>query len=256
MSLFPTPDARPAVVVPLAGADADAVLAHAREVAASGADVAEWRLDTWGAHDGEGALEMLPALRSALGSLPVLATYRSLAEGGPGGLDDAGYTALLLALVAARVEGVDVELSRPDAVATAITTAARDAGTVVVGSSHDFAGTPSTDRLGAILDSLAARDADVLKVAVTASDGGDVARLLAAAHTARRHGRPVLPIAMGPAGVLTRIAGECWGAPATFGLVGTGSAPGQVPVPELRDALDAIHDALTAADGPVSAVTA
>lgn len=257
VTLFETRSGAPAVVVPLTGRDVGEILVHAREVATAGADVAEWRLDAWGAHDGEGAAAMLPDLREALGGLPVLATYRSVAEGGPGTLDDDAYAALLIALltVAGPVEGVDVELSRPTAVAAAVATAAREAGAAVVGSSHDFSGTRDAAALDAVFDGLAAREVDVLKVAVTASDDGDVLRLLTAAHAARRHGRAVLPIAMGAAGLLTRVAGECWGSPATFGAVGTGSAPGQVAVPELRAVVDALHAARVDAQGSVRGST-
>jgi 3-dehydroquinate dehydratase I len=255
VTLFETRSGAPAVVVPLTGRDAAEILAHARDVAASGADVAEWRLDAWGAHDGEGAVALLPHLREALGGVPVLATYRSLAEGGPGILDDDAYVVLLSSLLDLEgpVEGVDVELSRPVTVAAAVATAARGVGAVVVGSSHDFSGTPDAAALDAVFDGLAAREVDVLKVAVTASDDGDVLRLLTAAHAARRHGRAVLPIAMGAAGLLTRVAGECWGSPATFGAVGAGSAPGQVAVPELRAVVEALHAARVAGLGSVRA---
>lgn len=247
MTLFDTHTSLPAVVVPVQGDDLAAVLAHARAVAASGADVAEWRLDAWGRHDAAGAVAALGSLRTALGGLPVLATFRSLAEGGPGTLSDEDYTALLLALLADGVEGVDVELTRPAPVARAVLEAAGASGAAVVGSSHDFERTPGPEELDRLFDGLADRGSDVLKVAVQVHDDGDVFRLLAAAHRARRHGTAVLPIAMGATGVLTRFAGEAWGAPATFARVGVGSAPGQLGVTELRAALTAVHGALAAA---------
>ena len=244
MTLFSSPAAPPAVVVPVSGDDLEALLLHAREVAVAGADIAEWRLDSWGAHDGAGGLVILDRLRAALAGIPVLATFRSIAESGPGDLSDSGYIELLTALLERGVEAVDVELSRPDRVAVAVREAAGAAGAVVVGSSHNFDRTPGAAELDTIFDALAERGADVLKVAVQAHDDGDVYRLLDAARRARRHGVAVLPIAMGSPGVLTRIAGEAWGAPATFGRVGSGSAPGQVDVPSLRGALAAIHQAL------------
>lgn len=247
MSLLRTRSGIPAVVVPLQGRDEAGVLVHARDAVAAGADVVEWRLDAWGAHDAARATAMLPHLREALGAVPVLATYRSLAEGGPGTLDDDAYGALLSHLLELGIDGVDVELTRPEAGVADLVAAARLAGTTVVGSSHDFAGTPTDAELARRFDSLAARGCDVLKVAVTAADDGDVQRLLLAAAVARRHGVDVLPIAMGDAGVVTRIAGECWASPATFGTVGAGTAPGQVPLPQLRAALVAVHEALTAA---------
>ena len=83
----------------------------------------------------------------------------------------------------------------------------------------------------------------MLKVAATPIDAGDVLRLLTAADSARRTWqRPVVPIAMGPLGAITRIGGSLVRAPFTFGQVaGRASAPGQFEVATLRAVLDALH---------------
>lgn len=236
----------PAVVVPLLGTSPDQVFAHAHAVAVEAPDVVEWRLDAWGEHDAAGAVPLLPRLRAALPGLPLLATFRSRAEGGPGELTDQAWVQLVIELLDAGVEAVDVEVSRGTDAVARVVAHAREVGAVVVGSSHDFAGTATDDALDATFDALAALGADVLKVAVAPENLTDVLRLLAAGERARRHGRAVLPVAMGEAGVLTRFAGEVWGAPATFALVGSGSAPGQVPVAQIRRAQEQVHAVLTA----------
>jgi 3-dehydroquinate dehydratase-1 len=50
-------------------------------------------------------------------------------------------------------------------------------------------------------------------------------------------------MAMGPLGVVSRLAGEVFGSVLTFGTVGAASAPGQVDAARLRDALDLLHEA-------------
>jgi 3-dehydroquinate dehydratase-1 len=50
-------------------------------------------------------------------------------------------------------------------------------------------------------------------------------------------------MAMGPLGVVSRLAGETFGSVLTFGTVGAASAPGQVDAARLRAALDLIHEA-------------
>lgn len=241
---FPLTPATPAVAVPVAGGDGQDLLERTAAAVAGGADLVEWRLDAWGggaAHTmaPSAVAELVAALRAELGGVPVLATYRSRLEGGPGEADDGEYTDLLLALVAAGVDAVDVELTRPEEDAAVVVAAARAVGVVVVGSSHDFSGTP--DDLPSRFRELARRGADVLKVAVTPESAYDVVRLLDAAVSAHEAtGRPVVPVAMGALGVLTRVAGGLWGAPFTFAMVGEASAPGQLAVADVRAVQDVL----------------
>src|SRR5207245_11411380 len=80
--------------------------------------------------------------------------------------------------------------------------------------------------------------ADIVKIAVTPRSIRDVGRLLDfAARTAAGSGPPLVPIALGPLGILTRIAAGRWGAPFTFASAGRGAetAPGQIPAAETAD---------------------
>lgn len=236
----------PAIAVPVEARDDAALLALTGAAVAAGAELVEWRIDALevaGTPDGGALLpgsdlasrvaRLVADLRPVLDGVPLLATYRSRGEGGPGALDDDGYRELLLALVAARVDAVDVELSRPAGLAAEVTSRAHEVGVAVVGSSHDFEGTPPD--LDARFAELARRGSDVLKVAAMPRGAGDVLRLLTAAEDARRsHRRAVVPVAMGELGVLTRVAGGLWRAPFTFAAVGRASAPGQLGIPEVR----------------------
>lgn len=86
--------------------------------------------------------------------------------------------------------------------------------------------------------------ADVLKLAVTPRDGTDVARLLMATTKVRqRSDRPLLTMAMGGMGTISRMAGETFGSNLTFGALGQASAPGQLDAHTLRAALDGLHEA-------------
>src|SRR5439155_380394 len=82
------------------------------------------------------------------------------------------------------------------------------------------------------------RGADVVKIAVTPRSIRDVGRLLDfAARAAAGSGPPLVPLALGPLGILTRIAAGRWGAPFTFASAGRGveAAPGQIPAAEMAD---------------------
>ena len=53
--------------------------------------------------------------------------------------------------------------------------------------------------------------------------------------------RPVISMAMGSLGSISRIAGENFGSAVTFATVGAASAPGQFPIQELRTMMEVLH---------------
>lgn len=233
---------RPAITVPVSEPRVTRAIAAAVDAREAGAQVIEWRLDALEPAQLAAAPGQLPALRAECGA-PIVATYRSRLEGGPGMIDDDAYGDLLAELVAAGPNAIDVELTRGEEVTAGPVRLARESGITVIGSSHDFAGTP--DDLDVRFAELARRGSDVLKIAVTPASDSDVLRLLSAAARARRTlGRSVLPVAMGPLGVISRIGGALWGAPLTFARVGAGSAPGQLDA----RALAQIFELLAAGD--------
>ena len=85
-------------------------------------------------------------------------------------------------------------------------------------------------------------DADILKIAVTPNEIGDVARLLKiTGRTSINYEKPLITMAMGKMGTVTRVAGEFFGSDVTFGVVGETSAPGQLQVRDLRLILETLH---------------
>ena len=75
--------------------------------------------------------------------------------------------------------------------------------------------------------------ADVLKIAVMPKTPSDVLRLLKVLLVARKTLKsPIVAIAMGQLGTLTRIAGGQFGSCATFAGFGKVSAPGQLDLHE------------------------
>lgn len=224
----------PAIAVPVQALDDAQLGERARAARDQGADLIEWRIDAHREPHGDLDIQAAVEVLAQVG-LPVLATYRSAAEGGNGSFDDDAYRALVFALLEARVGAIDIELTRARLLALEVGAAAREVGVVIVGSSHDFTGTPGdlNDRFAELAD----RGSDVLKVATTATTASDVLALMSAAEQARsRFERAVVPVAMGGAGVVTRVAGGLWRAPFTFAHLGEPSAPGQLRVEQVRAA--------------------
>jgi len=58
--------------------------------------------------------------------------------------------------------------------------------------------------------------------------------------------RPIITMAMGPQGVISRLSGELFGSAVTFGAAVKASAPGQLDVKELQYILKALHHHLQA----------
>lgn len=231
----------PKIVVPLIGPDLPALLAQAAALDGHPVDVVEWRVDHLRADD---AVTVGRELAAALDGRPLLVTVRTAAEGGRRELTDAAYREQGLALLDAGVgDLVDVELARDPAVVRDLLAAAHAAGTAVVMSNHDFAGTPAREEILARLRRMHELGADIPKIAVMPRDAGDVLALLGATWAMHREHPdvPLVTIAMAGTGLVSRLAGGVFGSAATFGTVGQASAPGQVDATELRRVLNLLH---------------
>ena len=101
-------------------------------------------------------------------------------------------------------------------------------------SHHDFSGVPSD--LEKIYDRLAQTPAHVIKIAVQATEIVDCIPVFRLIDRARNEGRDVIAIAMGDAGIATRILGPSRGVFLTYGSLAEDSAtaPGQVNARNLR----------------------
>ncbi|MBU4215214.1 MAG: type I 3-dehydroquinate dehydratase [Actinobacteria bacterium] len=236
----------PKVIVPLVGADVEALVGQARAAVAASPDLLEWRLDFLADRSPQAVLSVARALVPELGGRPLLATFRTADEGGQHPIAPDRYVELYGALVEARlVDLVDVEIEREVTAVDAVIAAARAAGVAVIGSFHDFGGTPTVPVMVAKLRTMVERGVDIAKIAVMPHDAGDVLALLQATWTASQElPRPLITMSMAGTGVVSRLAGEVFGSAATFGTVGQASAPGQVEVPALRAALQVIHSAV------------
>ena len=102
-------------------------------------------------------------------------------------------------------------------------------------SHHDFVGVP--DKLDQIYDRMSRTPARVLKIAVQAEDAIDCLPVFQLLERAREDGREMIAIAMGAAGVATRILGPSRGGFLTYASLDneTATAPGQLSLSELTE---------------------
>ena len=235
-------EGRTKVIVPVTAETFDEIAGQTASIAklggqtASGADIVEWRMDFLSL-----SIDALTALERLADSadLPILATFRTADEGGKA-IEASAYRDLLLAVArSGKVGAIDVEAFRDESTVREIIDGAHEAGVAVVASYHDFHATPAAEEILARFGAMDAAGADVLKLACMPASVDDLLVLLSATHQASHvFDRPLITVAMGPIGVLSRVAGGIFGSCATFAAVGRGSAPGQIPVSDLRLALD------------------
>ena len=230
-------DGIPKICVPITGSREKEILERARAAADAGPDLAEWRIDFWEALlEEEKRNSLLSELGEILKEIPLLLTFRSRDEGGNREISREAYRELnLWAARQPEIALVDVEALNPRWEGKTLIRQIRDAGKPVIGSRHYFDRTPEQQELEEIFRDLADSGADILKLAVMPREPEDVLRLMEATlREDRRREQPVVTMAMGKLGAVSRISGGLTGSAVTFGSAGEASAPGQLPAGELK----------------------
>jgi 3-dehydroquinate dehydratase/shikimate dehydrogenase len=251
--------------VPIMVEDEPTALRDAAEARDAGADIVEYRIDSFfsGSRSADGTLDerevraIMRLVRDC--PLPCIVTCRAASEAGEGGYDgdDAARVSLYEKLGTAGDEDaargrprwiapryIDVELAtyaRSANIRQKIDMAVDHPGqrrlvsTGLILSFHDFSGRPADllRRLAAVAHEPAAR---VAKVAITARSIRDNLELLdLLADNAA--GKPMIALAMGRFGLLSRVLAPKFGGFLTFAALrpGAGTAPGQPTVRELLE---------------------
>jgi 3-dehydroquinate dehydratase / shikimate dehydrogenase len=219
---------RTRLICSLTGTTIDAMFDQMSQAVSAGCDTLECRLDYLAATPGPSDVAMIIGACE----LDVIATCRPVREGGKFAGDESERLAILQAASDAGATFIDVESDVP--------AAARPGGTVI-SSHHDFETCPDDlDQQAAELD---ASPAAVNKIAFSTSNPGDTLRAFDVVRNSRK---PTIALAMGDAGIASRILAGKFGAFGTFATLAgaAASAPGQPTVSDLRelyrwDAIDA-----------------
>ncbi len=237
----------PLICTPLVGKTRDRVLAEAVSVVAKRPDVIEWRVDYFDAiGDTASVLDVARGLRAAVGDLPIIFTRRSTREGGePIGIGEEEVIRLYDAVAASRlVDFIDYEMGNEPEHVRRVRERTRAHGARLILSYHNFGYTPGRDFLVQRFLEAERLGADVAKVAVMPRDRMDVLTLLAATAEADGKGRiPLISMAMGPLGSVTRMVGGLFGSSLSFAVGEAASAPGQIPIADLAAVYDIIRRA-------------
>lgn len=238
----------PKICVPITGRTREEIGKMAETINELSADVVEWRADWYEDVSDRGmVLDVLRELRSVLGETPLLFTFRTKQEGGEKAIAETEYVKLNQTVAESGLADlIDVEVFTGENIVRELIEKIHDSGGKVVGSNHDFQKTPEKEEIIRRLRWMQELGADLPKIAVMPKNKQDVLTLLAATEEmSRLHAdRPVITMSMAEEGVVSRICGEVFGSALTFGAAGKASAPGQMDVKELRQALEILNRSL------------
>ncbi|MGR0119472.1 type I 3-dehydroquinate dehydratase [Bacillus halotolerans] len=235
----------PKIIVPLMGKTEKQILKEAEAVKLLDPDIVEWRVDVFEkADDSEAVIKMISKLRESLRDKLFLFTFRSHKEGGSKEMDVSSYIALLETAIRTKdIDFIDIELFSGEANVEALVSLAGENGVYVIMSNHDFQKTPAKDEIISRLRKMQKLGAHIPKIAVMPKDAGDLLTLLDATYTMKTKyaDRPMITMSMAGTGLVSRLSGEIFGSACTFGAGEEASAPGQIPVSELRNVLEVLH---------------
>ncbi|MFL0497844.1 type I 3-dehydroquinate dehydratase [Priestia megaterium] len=238
----------PKVIVPLMGTTEKEIFQEVETVKTLSPDIIEWRVDVYEHVENLQAVEeMLSKLRNILPDTVLLFTFRTHKEGGNKKISEDYYFELLRTAIGTKnIDLVDIELFSEEINVKDVVKEATRSDIYVVMSNHDFHNTPTKEEIISRLRKMQEFGAHIPKIAVMPNSVKDVLTLLDATYTMKSKyaDRPIITMSMAGTGVVSRLSGELFGSSCTFGAGREASAPGQIPVSELRHTLEIIHNNL------------
>ncbi|XP_062084611.1 bifunctional 3-dehydroquinate dehydratase/shikimate dehydrogenase, chloroplastic-like isoform X2 [Humulus lupulus] len=217
------------VCVPIMAESVDEMLDQMRKANELGADLVEIRIDFLNNFSPRQDLEIL--IKQS--PLPALITYRPVWEGGQYKGDEIKRREALLMALEVGADYIDIELKVAHEFFNFIQGKKPEKGLIIV-SSHNYENTPSVEEIGDLVAKIQATTADIVKIATTAQDITDSARIFQVLVHCEL---PFIGLVMKEKGLISRILSAKFGGYLTFGSLEAGvvSAPGQ---PTIKDLLD------------------
>ncbi len=191
------------------------------------ADMAEIRIDKAGFDESEVRVLFSKSTK------PLIATCR------PELVEDSKRLELLKAAIEAGAAYVDIEIESHDEIKNKIIQHARSFGCKVIISYHNYVNTPSADELNSITANCFDTGADIVKIATTAVNDCDCARILGLYDKYTS----LVALAMGETGRITRVANLFLGSAFTFASISDEqkTAQGQLTVTEMKTILKNLY---------------
>lgn len=235
----------PKICVPIVGRSKEEILKQVREAVSAQPDCIEFRVDwIWGNCSESELLELIGDIRELIGDIALLFTFRTADEGGESKIETGEYIRLYESICKSGfVDMIDVETFKEEGLLGKMCEMAHKADVKVVASNHDFDKTPAEEEIVRRLQFMDKAGADVPKIAVMPKKERDVLVLQSATLKYYELGgvKPIITMSMSDFGMVSRLTGELYGSAMTFAALGKASAPGQIPIDEVKLVLNILH---------------
>lgn len=211
------------ICVPLANKDLEQIY---QALERPEVEMAEIRLDS--CHLDSAAMEELFSETDK----PLIATFRLADQS-----QAAEAESKLLSAINAGAEYIDLDIDAPAMMCKRLRREAREAGTLLIRSFHDFEGTDSTRSLSAVVEKALHLGADIVKIATTAQSEADVAKVQKLYELFPPEN--LIAFCMGDKGRSSRLICLKEGAPFSYASFSSAdaTAPGQIPAAEMFKAV-------------------
>lgn len=235
----------PMICIPLVGKIREEILSEANNVPSIAPDIIELRIDAWDfVEDTETSLEMIKEVRAIIEDIPIILTCRGDWEGGFKKVpDDAKFAIYHAAAKNGLVDFIDMELKYGQEKISSVLASLTGSGVSLIVSFHDFKKTPSREEIESTLEAEIQTGANVAKLAAMPVCEEDVLNLIKATLATRRKYSdiPIITMSMGGIGAVSRIVGGLFGSDLSFAVGSKASAPGQIPVNELKQCFATVY---------------
>lgn len=236
-------EGKPLICVSVMEAKKENIIVEFSRLIENQTEMIEWRVDAFeGAESPNAVREVLKELAPIVKDTIFVFTFRSKEQGGQCSLPgDKVYDLHQVAAESKIVDFIDLEYFYTEDADVEIYTLQK-MGAKVITSHHDFHETPSADVLFMLLEQMKHSNADIVKLAMMPQNAEDVLRLLSETnHFHKRYPKqPLITMAMGKMGAISRVSGELFGSCVTFAAGKNASAPGQIPMGKMEEILDAL----------------
>jgi 3-dehydroquinate dehydratase-1 len=233
----------PLICLPLVAGSKEELISQASVLVELVPDLLEWRVDGFTeVEDVAKSLAALSELRSIIGEIPLIFTCRIDREGGLRKISqDKRLELIVAAIESGNTDLIDIELcnGREFIDVVKMHTQAQAQRVALILSYHNFKETPDETFIYDKLLAAYEAGSDIPKLAVMPKDYADVLTLLSATNRARNSAidAPLVTMSMGEQGAVTRLAGGLFGSDITFAVGKASSAPGQIPIAEMRSGM-------------------
>lgn len=239
---------RPLICTSVTGKTRSAILGEMAVIVPKAPDLIEWRVDCFeGVGDIAMVIDMATEIKAAAGTIPLVFAFRTINErGGASALNEADTLKLYVAACASRcVDIIDYEMSNAATNVSMLRQVSASNGVTMIMSYHNHEATPGDEELLRQYSDAERLGADVAKVVVMPRSSADVVSLLEVTQKADSVSEiPVVGVAMGGVGALSRVFGWMFGSSVTFAAGKSRPAPGQMSIKELRSVLNSVCNAV------------